>query len=203
MLLDELPAETRDSDIYVDKSTTGGLGVFLSLGDELEVGDVVTEFPGEPRWVSHEYIHRLKGEKGQYSFHFGPFHMGQVGNMYILWDAYSKRRSGFTGPKAHWINTSHPCLKGFWSRPNCVFGLFLKNLDISGMSHPPNVRLFVLCSESFKGDREKELLLDYHWHVTEHFGVICGDYTCKNCFDSMRNFMIQWERKLVGQDVPL
>lgn len=194
--------DTKDSEIYVSESTTGGLGVFLKPGSSLEIGDVVTEYPGKARWVSGSRLDRLKGVKGQYSFHVGPFHSEQHGDMYILWDAYKSRRSGFTGPKAHWMNSSHPCLEKFWSRPNCVFGLFAKNLDKSGMSHPPNVRLFVLCSEGFVGDGEKELLIDYHWHVTELFGVICGDYGCRLCFESMRLFMVEWERMLVGQPVP-
>ena len=201
VILDNVPLETREADISVSESATGGLGVFPNIGSRIEVGDVVTEYPGEPRWVTGEYLDSLRGEKGQYCFHYGPVHIRHKRNMYILWDAYEKRRTCFDGPKAHWINSSHPCLENFWSRPNCVFGLYLKNMDKRGMSHGPNVRLFILCSRGIEGDGETELLLDYHWHITEHFGVICGDYECKLCFESMKVFMDKWERRLGGQNV--
>jgi len=199
VLLDRIPTDTKDADIFVSQSATGGLGVFVKPSVVINVGDALTEYPGEPRWVKRDEIDRLKGIKGQYSFHAGPFHMGQEDEMWILWSAYERRRSGFDGPKAHWINSSHPCLDNFWSRPNCVFGLYVKNVDKSGLSHLPDVRLFVLCSEGILGDGEKELLIDYHWHVTELFGVICGDYSCKLCFESMQIFMTNWERKLGRQ----
>lgn len=195
MRLQSLPKSTRDEDVEVRVSETRGLGVFLKPGRSLRERDIVTEYKGPPRWVTVEELAEIESEMNDYTYTIGPYQTVQ-GMYHILWDASEFKRCNFDGPKGHWLNSSHPQLHGDWKFPNCWFAVYDKDLVADIRTRPENVRLYIMCCRSVVGDGKMELLLDYHWHITEYFGLFCGDYDCVMCFNGMNCFMRKWKLSL-------
>jgi hypothetical protein len=137
----------------------------------------------------------MDGVGNDYTFALGPYNSSS-GQYYILWDNEGHKRKSFRGPKGHWFNTSHPQLNGNWKNPTCIFGVYDKDLVLDIRTCPENVRLYVLSNCEIVGDGKRELLIDYHWHITEYFGLFCGDYDCHLCFKSLKLFMEKWESRI-------
>lgn len=192
---DDVPLPNVD----VHKSQTGGLGVFISEGTELQAGDIVTEYPGGPRWVPKEIFE--KELHTTYIFAWGPVRIPEVGLFFITWspDETEIRENIYFRRCAHLINTAHPCLQHPFKRANCCYGLYFSSSFVWDVDVPPDVRLFVvaLCEmncTSFGIDSKCEVLVDYHWQLLLEFGLFCLDLKCTMCFNVWKDFHMLWKR---------
>jgi hypothetical protein len=193
-MLEERPAGTRDADIVVEQSETGGLGVFVREGARLQPGDVVTEFPGPAEWVTEEELMVIEKGDTTYAFTFGPFHIRGRAH-YIMWNPVHLARVDLASGrcKAHLLNTAHPLLDGAWGRCNCVYGLYTADLQLD-TELPPDVQLYAVCVRSVDGWGHRELLFDYHWHLAEFFCLPCLDEYCTQCKLCLQTYMSRWKR---------
>jgi hypothetical protein len=189
-----LPTATS-SKCVVDVSETGGLGVFVSPGQTVEAGEVLTSYPGQPRWASVDDYTKFVRDNPFYGYTLGPFRL-HTSRHYIIWDASPFARNWSEDAIGHLLNSSHPALNEPWAHPTAHFGLHFNNF-IADTSVSPNVVLCILANERIVGydandHRRHEVLLDYHWQITSVFGYHCRDMRCVNCCECLRIFSVSW-----------
>jgi hypothetical protein len=185
--------------VDVAESDTGGLGVFIAEGVSVEAGNIVSEYPGCPRWVSKDLFD--KESHTTYVFAWGPVRIPGVGQHYITWSPNEReiRQEIIYKRCAHLINTAHPLLFAPFKVANCCYGLYFGDNFVLDIDVSPCVRLFVvaLCDmdhNSYGIDTPNEILVDYHWQLLLEFGLFCLDLECTMCFLAWKDFWILWKR---------
>lgn len=192
VLMTSVPPNVNHDKIEIVQSATGGLGVRLKENEVLHAGDVVTRYGGEPRWVTREELFDIETKGNNvYLYSFGPFFFDHT-NHYVLWDARARARQDLdVAACGHLFNTAHPCLSGTWQKANMTFGIYSNDLALR-RDLQPKIDLYILTLQEVRGDGLAELLLDYHWQLTQQFGHWCGDFDCQNCLFSLSMFIRSW-----------
>lgn len=189
MILDEKPkAGDLGKKVWLGPSDIDGVGVFLKPGEKLSKGEIIIEFPGKPFWVPKDEAEKL-GDKSEYVFTLNVD--VRVGNKtYIIaWDALEMRTWKSARRCAHLLNSSHPLLHGWLSKPNCVFAVYAAHLKFD-VTQPPNVKMYIMCGVKMRASLSPvELLVDYHWLLASKYGFWCLRKSCRLCCDGLRYFV--------------
>lgn len=189
------PDEAENLKLETRSSTFNGVGLYVKDKQKVEPGEVLTEFPGPPKWIKCD----KKGEipmdaVTEYVFSVGPFKIpGVYGRYAVIWGNNIIDNEDYTGPcRGHLINSSHPRLKHPRNVTNCVYGVYYNNF-ILDITIPPDITLYAIASSTVTGGNGPnplyELRSEYHWCLAFHFGYWCLDQTCTECIYALRDFV--------------
>jgi hypothetical protein len=169
-----------------------GKGLFVKAGSELRPGDLITEYPGVPRWKT---THKAKGYVGphqKYIFVLGPFVvLGGRGpcKRCIVWEIDSAKTKLDIHRCAHLVNTYTPrSLHPGYRSQNCCWAF-----DVSGLQLDcrikPNITLYLVATTYMRGSgrssQSTQLLADYHWFLAYERGIWCSDSRCTLCIEGL------------------
>jgi len=171
-----------------------GVGLFLKPGASVEPGEVLTEYPGQPRWIPPKS--RRENPSDGYEFSVGPLtvqgYRGKQLVRYLVWDCFDINETKNMRYVAHKVNTYHPrSLDNNYRSQNCTWGIDVWNLELK-VYVPPAAKLYLVAAISMSVPPKKkspvQLLADYHWFLAEELGVACGDQHCELCGDGLFKF---------------
>jgi len=198
---------TAPPKVRLETSACGSRGVFVKPGQTVECGEVVAEYCGRAFWTPEGQTAELEG-MGKYVFALGPVSLpvpgGQGARDSSEWlaciDAANTTARGWN--VGHMLNTSHPCQVPPWNAPNCVFAVFLEDMELSH-ERPPRVRLFVQTTRCIsrpmgrasESNEDFELRLDYHWQLASDAGFWCLDPSCEFCLDGLLDFATRMQSR--------
>lgn len=170
-----------------------GVGLFLRPGAAVEPGEVLTEYPGSPRWIDRNFTH---GPNHGYEYILGPLRvedrLGRSHERYLIWDCFDASDTNDMRFVAHKVNTFHPrSLEEKYRTQNCTWGIDVWNLELK-IHVEPVARLYLVAAKPLSVPRKSkspiQLLADYHWFLAEELGLGCGERDCTLCGDGLSKF---------------
>lgn len=191
-----IPPASGDSNV--------GQGVFVQPGKVIQMGQIVTEYGGEPRWVRKKDIDQV-AMTSRYAFCIGPFRVREKRNSdvisraqyFVVLDAAESSRSNLLCC-GHMINTCFPRLSYPYNEPNCLFAIEIYKLQLK-LYVQPNVRVFVIAGRQLRGGTTysptTELTVDYHWELAYSEGLWCHDRNCSQCVQGIH----AWSTKRLNE----
>lgn len=189
------PAQPESDKVEVRHSATNGYGLYVKEGQKIEVGEILSEFPGPARWIRTDRKGDIpQDEITEYVFALGPFKVkGTKARYSIIWGSDINSYEDYTGSaRGHLINSSHPRMKYPCDVTNCVYGVYYDNLVID-LDVEPNVTLYTVCAKPITGgvgpNPLYELRTEYHWCLAYHFGFWCLDPACHECLYALRDYV--------------
>jgi len=170
-----------------------GVGLFLRSGISVEPGEVLTEYPGQPRWIPPQ---TEESHNDGYEFRVGPLrvrdNVGKEHVRFLVWDCFDVHDTQNMRYVAHKVNTFHPrSLDEKYRTQNCTWGIDVWNLELK-LHVEPAAKLYLVAgiamSVPLRSKSPIQLLADYHWFLAEELGIGCGDRECTLCCDGLCKF---------------
>jgi len=170
-----------------------GVGLFLRAGTSVEPGEVLTEYPGHPRWIPPQ---SEESPNDGYEFRVGPLTVrdssGREHVRYLVWDCFDVHDTKDMRYVAHKVNTFHPrSLDEQYRTQNCTWGIDVWNLEMK-LHIQPAAKLYLVAAKDMsvppRSESSIQLLADYHWFLAEELGIGCGDQGCTLCGDGLCKF---------------
>lgn len=168
----------------------------MKAGSEIRPGNVITEYPGVPRWKT---IHKAKRDMGphqKYIFVLGPFVVrGSRGpcRRCIVWEIDSKTTEIDLRRCGHLVNTYSPrSLHPGYRRQNCCWAFDVCGLELDCRIEP-NITLYLVATSYLRGSnritQDSQLLADYHWFLAYERGIWCCDSQCDLCIEGLDAYL--------------
>lgn len=180
-----LPATFEEEDI--------GVGLFMKPGAEYHPGELITSYPGNPKWVAELGARGFIGPHEGYAFVIGPLLVkckgNNIGRRAITWVGFDEKSVDDMSHSAHKVNTYAPkSTDPSYRKQNCCWGINISNLNLSALAKP-NIQLhLVACSHIVGSDdvaNPTQLLADYHWFLAYDYGQWCCDRKCELCIEGL------------------
>lgn len=200
---------TGSSKIQIKPSPeTAGMGVYVKAGQRIEPGEILTEYPGPAKWMTEAEIdYQDKQRRNPYVFSLGPFKVPRttgIEQLYLCWDASSVRYDATSVNCGHLLNTMSPVMASPWNVENCVFALYLNDLNLfDATGNLPEAHLYIMSTCVIDGrglsddNNTEELLLDYHYVLASEFGLWCLQLGCSLCKSNLLHFV----KKYISDDM--
>lgn len=170
-----------------------GDGVFVSPGQVVQQGQIISEYGGEARWATTREVQQV-AIHSRYAFCFGPFRVRPNATAkptrhryFCVLDAQDTERNNILCC-GHVVNTCTPKLPGCYNQSNCIFGVDVSQLRLQ-LDIQPVVRVYIVAGQTIRGgltlSESSEVTVDYHWELAYSSGLWCENPDCYNCVEGL------------------
>jgi hypothetical protein len=201
VILRERPNIIHSDKIEILQSpATQGLGVFVKLDNIVAPGDAVAQYPGDPVWATDEQLEQeVQQRRNPYVFAIGPLYVSagrrraRRDRVYLCWDGSILGYDAQINMCGHLLNTSHPLMVYPWCEDNCMFGVYINDLELN-LHVAPKAELYIIATRYVTGSAQAsspfaELRLDYHSVLAHEFGYWCLRLSCEQCIHNLVLFV--------------
>lgn len=183
----ESPVTVREA---ICEGDSAGQGLFISQAGGVEVGTLLTRYPGKPKWFKTKRNGDID-KPNKYTISMGIFKVVDENGRRIVyralaWDVPIHHVPESTKYVGHLVNTSVPrCLDKVYRAPNSVWGFRIIRMELDCRVEP-NVELWLISAA--KISKTVQVLVDYHW-IFSYSGLWCLDTSCESCLEGLKTFV--------------